>query len=279
MIAIRAVEVFSTNGHKLRGILHIPDKTDEAVQYVAVLLPGMTGTRVGPHRILFDLAQVLANSGIPAARFDLSGSGYSDGDFSDVTFERMMGDVRDILDFFQQETKTERFLLGGICRGAKIALAVSLLDRRISHLILLSCHRLQNESVDKKVLRRRWYFLKRYLGKLGSVDLYRRVISGDINFRVIVKTLLYPLNQEALSRLTIPDDRIIPSWIYAKAVFIFGENDPDIKDSLAYYQSMITAPDGAVIYRIIPESDPGFYACKWHQNVLQMIKDWLKTVA
>ena len=64
-------------GPWLRGILHLPEAASRpARREAAILLPGLVGTRAGPHRILHDLACRLARQGIPVLRCDPAGSGY-----------------------------------------------------------------------------------------------------------------------------------------------------------------------------------------------------------
>jgi pimeloyl-ACP methyl ester carboxylesterase len=60
---------------------------------LVVMCHGLTGTRVGPQRLLTVLAEELTLGGFLCVRFDFRGSGDSSGEFSTTTFTSMRRDV------------------------------------------------------------------------------------------------------------------------------------------------------------------------------------------
>jgi len=239
----------------------------------ALLLPGLAGNRVGPHRILFDLAEQLSQASLPTLRCDFSGSGYSDGGAT-ASFAELVRDVRDMMDFLQTQLGANRFLVGGICRGARVALASSLKDPRICYLALLSCARLQENSLDAKASRRRKHHLLTYLRKSLSSRWIRRLATGDLNLRAIFRVLLKPIDHTALQKIDVPDESFTLGLLTARTVFIYGERDPDLADSLRYYRDSLIGKDELLTFKTIPGADPGYYSRLWHQAVLEEISEW-----
>lgn len=73
------------SGKFLRGIEHMPENNKQLPLPIAVILPGMDGTKVGPHRLFTELSRRLAGLGIASIRYDFLGGGDSDGPTEDVT--------------------------------------------------------------------------------------------------------------------------------------------------------------------------------------------------
>jgi len=75
----------------LRGMLHIPDVAAAPCPAV-IFCHGFTSNMAGPHCLYVKLARALAQHGFLCVRFDFTGSGNSDGDFSRVTLTSEMQD-------------------------------------------------------------------------------------------------------------------------------------------------------------------------------------------
>ena len=259
----------------LRGILHMPsDSVSARPKLAVILLPGLAGNRVGPHRILFDLACELCRNNLPVLRCDLSNSGYSDRCDTELPFEHYVGDVKRMMDFLQSEIGVERFLIGGICRGAKVALAASLEDDRICHLVLLSCARLREVSTGLKIARRKHHHVKTYIGKFLSFRWFPRLIAGDLNLRLIAQTLNQPVKPRVLAQLDAQTDAVFSRKSIPSYLFVYGENDPDASDAMAYYTSLLGPPNKEVRFEVIPRADAGFYAADWHKGILRHVTQW-----
>jgi hypothetical protein len=81
---------FMSEGQTLWGMLHLP--TAPGPHPAVLLLHGLTGDKTGSHRLFVHMARALAANGIAALRFDMRGSGDSEGEFQDTT---LTGEVRD----------------------------------------------------------------------------------------------------------------------------------------------------------------------------------------
>jgi pimeloyl-ACP methyl ester carboxylesterase len=273
---MQTVTMSASSGFFLRGVLHHPPAAETLQREAAILLTGLVGTRVGPHRMLFDLAERLAASGIPALRCDLTGGGYSDGEAASTRFDTLVHDALDLIAYLAETLGAESFLVAGICRGARVALAAALADRRVRHLALLSCPRFREESLEGKAARRRRSHLRTYLRKLASFGWLPRLLRGDLNFRLIGKALIDPIDRDTLNRFDALDSGVYDvGHLAARTLFLYGENDPDLEDSIAYYRERLgREPASHGDFHVIPEADAGFYAQRWHQAVLESFEEW-----
>jgi pimeloyl-ACP methyl ester carboxylesterase len=272
---MRPVSIESPEGLTLRGMLHLPDEERQGRQReAAILLPGLVGTRCGPHRILYDLACALAQLGTPVLRCDPAGTGYSDAPAEPASLASMVRDARRMMDFLTRELGAERFLLGGICRGAKTSLAVSLGDPRVDALMLLGCGRLREDALKSKIRRRRGHHLKQYFKKFLTMRWLPRLLKGDLNWPMIGKALLQPVSANAVQFLYSTDVPMDFSHFSARAIFVYGENDPDRKDSMPYYQNRLSHDAERLEFHIIDEADLAFYNRHWHEAALSKLRQW-----
>ena len=94
--------------------------------------------RVGPYRLYVDLSRRLAKLGLPVCRFDLGGLGDSNNRPEALTdSERMVMDVREVMDTLAQRWGVRQFLLIGLCAGAANAHTIAVRDERICGAIFL----------------------------------------------------------------------------------------------------------------------------------------------
>jgi exosortase A-associated hydrolase 2 len=73
------------------------------------------------HRALVSLARVLADNGHPVLRFDLSGNGDSEGEFSDFSVETAIDDIGAAVDLLKSRTAASQVGLLGLRLGATFA--------------------------------------------------------------------------------------------------------------------------------------------------------------
>lgn len=94
--------------------------------------------RVGPFRLHVSLARRLATEGYAALRFDLSGIGDSAPRADDRSNDaHAMDDIRQAMDFMEQRVGCRRFVVIGLCSGAKNAHNIALVDERVEGIVLI----------------------------------------------------------------------------------------------------------------------------------------------
>ncbi|MGA2550911.1 MAG: alpha/beta hydrolase [Burkholderiaceae bacterium] len=93
---------------------------------------------VGPHRMSVELARGLAAHGLASFRLDIGGRGESEtASESRSDEERVLEDIKQVMDYLEHKLRRSRFVLFGLCAGADNAHAVAVRDPRVVGAILL----------------------------------------------------------------------------------------------------------------------------------------------
>lgn len=109
-----------------------------AVDTAIILINAGIIHRVGPHRIAVKLARALAEAGIAALRFDLSGRGDSPTASSTAGYDdQAVQDVRAAMDYLGREQGISHFLLFGICSGAVCSYQTAKVDPRVRGIFMV----------------------------------------------------------------------------------------------------------------------------------------------
>lgn len=112
----KIVSFLNEYGEKLAGTLHLPESpTDRAVIW------GHCFTCSRHTTVLRDISKKLEERGIASLRFDFSGNGQSEGDFSHTSYTRHIAEMKQAMTFLSQHGFV-RFAAGGHSMGAAIAL-------------------------------------------------------------------------------------------------------------------------------------------------------------
>jgi fermentation-respiration switch protein FrsA (DUF1100 family) len=86
-----------------------------------ILCPGFTSHRIGPKYFYVSIARYLASNGISALSFDFSGTGESDGLFSDITISSLCSDLISACNFVKDRYKASKLVALGHSFGGTIA--------------------------------------------------------------------------------------------------------------------------------------------------------------
>lgn len=109
----------------LVGILTTPAEQTQTSTWALLVNAGVIH-RVGPNRINVGFARDLAGAGLPSLRFDQSGLGDSEPreGVTDL-HESSHADMLDAMAYLKEHHGAERFVLVGICSGARLVLRTS----------------------------------------------------------------------------------------------------------------------------------------------------------
>lgn len=155
------------------GILTEPAAGQAIVDAPTVLLvnAGLLG-RIGPFRLHVILARELAKMGFSTLRLDLSGIGDS-GRHRDnrPRVEQHLKDIRDALDYLQQERGATKFIVMGICTGADNAHRAMREDERVVGAVCV-------DGYSYPTIR---YYANHYLPKLMSRTSWRNLLKRALN--------------------------------------------------------------------------------------------------
>lgn len=108
-------------GHQLSGVLHSPSGTNT----LAYALFAHCFTCTKNIRSAVYISESLAQQGIATLRFDFTGLGASQGDFSDSSFTTNINDLLDAAEYLKQEHTAPQLLVGHSLGGTAILAAAS----------------------------------------------------------------------------------------------------------------------------------------------------------
>ncbi|MDM0017769.1 alpha/beta hydrolase family protein [Variovorax saccharolyticus] len=151
--------------------------------------------RVGPRRIQVKLARLLAQQGVPALRFDLSGVGDSKAPGASMSFEEQaLGDIKLAIDQIEARFGIRRIIVVGLCSGAIHGFQAALRDPRIVGLLAFDGHRFTSHRAKlERKLRRFLKFpvaqIRHWTERLLGTD---RPPDGDLLRTGVLATVMTP---------------------------------------------------------------------------------------
>jgi hypothetical protein len=167
-------------GGSLNGIFTpTPVKSINGDRCVIFLNAGLIH-KIGPNRIYKKLAGHFSGNGFTAFRMDFSGlgdSGFSNEKVSNS--DSQINEVKMAMDWLQQNKGIDKFLLSGICSGAKVAWDVSRQDPRVIGLSLID-----GIFADDQLLREvggkanQQVNIRYYKKNMFSLTRWRKLLSG-----------------------------------------------------------------------------------------------------
>ena len=170
--------VFPCEGHFLAGTLHPADG-----RTAVLIVSGGRQTRHGSHRGFVALAEGLAKAGYPVLRFDRRGVGDSDGD--DPGFRASGPDIAAGRAALRDACPHVRNIVGwGLCDGAA---TLALHPTGFDGLILANPWTQDAEVGD--TLPQPSAIKANYAEKLVSPAAWRRLLSGAVNLKALIKGL------------------------------------------------------------------------------------------
>ncbi|MGZ8285375.1 MAG: hydrolase 1, exosortase A system-associated [Allosphingosinicella sp.] len=148
-----------------------------------LLVTGGTQTRIGSHRMYERLAGALAQAGWPCLRYDRRGVGDSEGE--DQDYKESGPDLAAAAEAFRREQPQLKRLLGfGLCDGAS-TLALHGKAARLDGYILVNPWFVEAEAGEPPAAA----IKSRYKDQLLSIDGWKRLLSGSISYRKVLKGL------------------------------------------------------------------------------------------
>jgi dienelactone hydrolase len=170
------------DGARLSGMLTAPTRTDPQAPGLLLFNAGIVH-RIGPHRLNVKIARALAENGVAALRFDLSGLGDSAPAPNGAGLQaQTLADIGAALDLLSAESGAQRHLLVGLCSGADDGYRAALADPRIAGLVLLDPYAYENRrakferTAQKALDPDRW---KSALARIGRAPAPKVEARGD----------------------------------------------------------------------------------------------------
>lgn len=263
---------FVNEAETLRGTLHVP--ADDAGTAV-VFLHGWSGSSIGPHRMFVHAARRLSAMGCTCLRFDFRGRGDSDGHTAGATIRSMIQDTACATTFVQRERSPQTILYLGICSGGKIAVGAAADTPAVDGLVLWSAEAIGPLRSEASSRRKTHRALGDYIRKLGRAGTWKKILTGNVNRRLVKKALVdheMPAADE-LKRETMLLDRF--RSFEGSIQFIYGTHDPDTRSAAENYASFCERAGIPADFHAIEGANHSFYSLEWEQQVMSLSEDWI----
>lgn len=159
MLQTKLVEFSNKTNDLIRGILLSSGDSAKAV-----LMCGGFERSATTEKKFKVLADKLAENNISSLRFDSTGCGLSDGDFSTVTVERMADDTRRAIVFLRKETKAKNISI--FCHSIAACVIANLLNEiNFEKIILIA------PALNQKNLLRYWFAKQEGENKNSNIEI------------------------------------------------------------------------------------------------------------
>lgn len=249
--------------------------------------------RVGPNRLSVKLARTLAAMGFVVLRFDFSGIGDSEARADHLPFRMSaLREVQEAMDYLAANESNKRFILMGLCSGAKISFRTTCCDPRVVGAVLINCtgHLHDERDVELNALirnraltRHYWriafsssFSAKNWIKALtGKVD-YRRVMGLVASFRP--GTILGRKRRVSIRANEVASDLHRLSERSAHLLHIYSEGD----EGLDYLYVMLGeemkkwVDSGRLALEFIPGTDHAFTLQRDQEHLLNVIQNWVQ---
>lgn len=135
MQQVEIKSIHNDTSYILRGLLEKANNSKGLV----IMLHGFTGHMNENGYLFKQIASSLKSHGYASLRFDFMGSGISDGEFKEMTFETEVNDAKAIIDYAKSlKIGSELILLGFSMGGAVATRVANKYQKDLTKLILLS---------------------------------------------------------------------------------------------------------------------------------------------
>ena len=247
------IQFFNLSGEKLAGTFHVPAKNS-----LHGIILGHCFTCSRHTRILRDLSLALVDEGFKVLRFDFSGNGQSEGNFSESLYSKQVDDIKTAASFMSAQG-VSWIGVAGHSMGAMVALlAASQLDtiRAICTLAakasaLQSFHFLSQDQIHQ-------------LQRNGRVNFISRGRNLELTEAFFADAAKYDLSS------------IMPS-LSQPLMVVHGDMDEIIPVENAYRLHQYNRVNTELA--IIPGADHMFSQDEHRQEVAQRVTQWFKGLA
>jgi alpha/beta superfamily hydrolase len=276
----------------LVGILTDPPVTAGHMDLPAiVLLNAGIVHRVGPNRLSVNIARTLATMGFVVFRFDFSGIGDSEVRGDHLPFRKSsLREVQEAMNYLHAARDSERFILMGLCSGARISFRTACCDPRVVGAVLInSMGHLHDESDEQLSAFIRNRALARHYWRIAfsssfSAKNWLKAISGKVDYRRVIRlmtgfrpgTLLSRKRRASITANEVVTDLHLLAERGAHILHIYSEGD----EGLDYLQVMLGdemkrwIESGRIAVELIPGTNHVF-TLQWDQeHLLRVIQNW-----
>lgn len=178
----QSIKFTNSRGHVLSGKIELP-LTQKPDTY-AVFSHVFTGSKnLNATR---NISRSLTLNGIAVLRFDFTGLGDSEGDFSDTNFSTNIDDIQSAANYLEEHYQAPKILVGHSLGGAAALFAADKIDsieavatigapsepKHVTHLFGLSLDKIESEGKAEVTIGGRTFTIKKqFIDDIKSIDL------------------------------------------------------------------------------------------------------------
>jgi dienelactone hydrolase len=273
---------FQSGPNLLRGTLGVPQ--GHAPRGGVVLVPGWTGCRMGPHRILVEAARRLNELGLATLRFDLSGRGESEGDPFATDLDAMIADAQAALLRLRGLLPAAAPLaVLGMCSGGNVGMGALTLEPGVVAAVCWSTYPFQSQRSRRQDVRRTGHFATVYLRKALQPATWARLLRGAVNFRMIGRVLFghwrprEAVETEPNLQESARDREIVEALgrYRGRVLMIFGGADPEAGDARRIFEDFFRRHGVRAEFDEVAGASHNFYSLQWKRQVIERTAAWL----
>ena len=276
--------------HPLVGVITHPAPSANGESPLgALLLNAGILHHVGPHRLHVHLARRLATLGFVALRLDFSGIGDTPARTDGLPFEQScLQETREAMDALVARFGCRRFVLLGLCSGARVSLRVAAEDERVAGALLINAANHLHDGRDEagstalrgRVLRRHYWRLA--LLSSFRAKVWRQALRGNFDphlARQVLRDLLPPWPRRATPApsLTAPSGLDSLRSLLARGVIIlhvYSEGD----QAIDYFRVMLGPQADGLPLEWVPGANHTFTPLWCQERLLAIASAWAVSV-
>jgi pimeloyl-ACP methyl ester carboxylesterase len=271
---------------RMIGVVARPARNAQRRSALAVILLGAGLVHhVGPNRLTVRLARRLAGRGLASLRFDHRGIGDSAPRADGKPFEvGAVEEVREAMDYVEEQEDVHAFVLLGICSGAQTSLNVALEDSRVVGVGMINGGgEGAGTAWDAYEYARRQ--VRHYLKHaVLSPDSWRRALTGRIQYRRLFGVLAHRIRNRLAPSAEVVDAAsetageikgLLTDGV--RLLWVHSENDfsRDYFDTMFGKDAQNLIATDRVRLEVIPFIDHTLTARHGQERFLNVVENWL----
>ncbi|MBJ6369749.1 hypothetical protein [Snuella sedimenti] len=264
--------------HSIFGILTSPICSDEKVSKkpLVVLIPAISGTRIGPQRIFVEIARDVATLGYSCYRMDMAAAGdameYSSYESENNQEHPLIlwykGYLDAVTSYFSKGDYSYRdYIFLSISLGCEPVLKYAV-DNSYTQVIFLSPTYM--DYVEKKTVNKR--NVRSYYYKLFNKETWIKLIHFQLNWKNIFRNIIPKRKKFISKRKPLFESINIKPQVFS----IFGELDKEFEDSKTYWNKLVESNVlSGFEYKLVKGSDHNFFGYQFKKDLKLALKHWL----
>ncbi len=265
--------IINKDGAYIFGVLRGNIKNENLV----ILVPALSGTRIGPQRIYVELAQRLSRLNISSFCADIPPL----GDSYDINSKKYIGLYSErltqhfskylqlIIDFFNKEYQLKKITLLSISEGCLPVYRFAC-RTKIPHLILLSPNHLLDEIQRVNIKN-----IRAYLAKITSINTWKKIIGFGIDIKSVYRNIFHLKREKRYSKQYVEQN----VSAIEDCLVILGEKDEKSKTYEIYWKNEYSKGRIKNIhFETIQGADHSYFGWRFKREVEKAIYDHIITV-